>query len=76
MLRWVIPGDELATELELQVYLRNDMIMRAGELGREMFFIKAGAVQVCFYAPVHQIFVLHSSTHLEITINPVSSSKH
>jgi len=24
------------------------MIIRAGELGREMFFIKAGAVQVCF----------------------------
>lgn len=30
----------------VQVYLRNDMIIRAGELGREMFFIKAGAVQV------------------------------
>ena len=30
----------------VQVYLRNDMIIRTGELGREMFFIKAGAVQV------------------------------
>lgn len=29
-----------------QVYLRNDMIIRVGELGREMYFIKAGVVQV------------------------------
>jgi len=38
----------LSSDWDLQVYLRNDMIIRAGELGREMFFIKAGAVQVCF----------------------------
>lgn len=37
----------LSSVWDLQVYLRNDMIIRAGELGREMFFIKAGAVQVC-----------------------------
>ena len=30
----------------LQVYLRNDMIIRVGELGREMYFIKSGVVQV------------------------------
>ncbi|KAL0040935.1 hypothetical protein WJX79_010523 [Trebouxia sp. C0005] len=36
----------LVTQLHPTVYLRNDMIIRAGELGREMFFIKAGAVQV------------------------------
>ena len=48
------------------------MIIRAGELGREMFFIKAGAVQVCFlvswiYRPTGQItynFASHSSALL------------
>ena len=30
----------------LQVYLRDDIIIREGEVSREMYFIKSGAVQV------------------------------
>ena len=31
----------------LQVYLKDDMIVREGEVAREMYFVKSGAVQVC-----------------------------
>ena len=30
----------------MQVYLRDDMVIREGEVSREMYFIKSGAVQV------------------------------
>ncbi len=29
----------------MQVYLRDDMVIREGEVSREMYFIKSGAVQ-------------------------------
>ena len=29
-----------------QVYLKDDMVIREGEVSREMYFIKSGAVQV------------------------------
>lgn len=30
----------------VQVYLKDDMVIREGEVSREMYFIKSGAVQV------------------------------
>ena len=30
----------------MQVYLKDDMVIREGEVSREMYFIKSGAVQV------------------------------
>ena len=35
----------------LQVYLKDDIVIREGEVSREMYFIKSGAVQVSHSAP-------------------------
>ena len=40
----------LVTCLTPQVSLRGDFVVREGEVSREMYFIKSGAVQV-FHAP-------------------------
>ena len=37
----------LVTLLRPEVYLKDDMIIREGEIAREMYFVKSGAVQAC-----------------------------
>ncbi len=39
-------GGVLEGNTHVQVYLKDDMVVREGEVSREMYFIKSGAVQV------------------------------
>ena len=36
----------IITKLEFEVYLEGDVIIREGELGTEMYFLKSGVVRV------------------------------
>lgn len=38
--------DRLSCGVPAQIYLNNDIVIREGEVSREMYFIKSGAVQV------------------------------
>ena len=41
-----------------QIYLKNDIVIREGEVSREMYFIKSGAVQVgSHFSPSPALFL-------------------
>lgn len=39
----------------MQVYLKGDMVVREGEVSREMYFIKSGAVQVPLFKMYYRL---------------------
>ena len=44
----------LVTLLRPEVYTKDDMIVREGEIAREMYFVKSGAVQACHCCDARQ----------------------
>lgn len=53
---WLFQQPTLS-RLFMQVYLRDDYIVREGEVSREMYFLKSGAVQVrlCAASAAHPV---------------------